>query len=132
MRRLRRELVDIVVDVLRIELATEFMGVFIDESISLPFEFFKVFTRSLNLEPRTGDVRHAVCSERGRKDTEDPEGPRDSRAQAWRRALRPQEGRKGQALNCRQSEEVASRTERGHPGGDYTARRTHSSTPVDA
>lgn len=57
-RGLRRELVDVVVDVLRIELATEFMGVFIDKSISLPFEFFKVYTRPLNLEPRTGDVRH--------------------------------------------------------------------------
>lgn len=131
-RRLRRELVDIVVDVLGIELTTESIWVAIDESSGFPFEFFKVFTRPLNLEPRTGDVRHAVYSGRDREEAEDPEGTRDTRAQARRRAPRPQEGRKGKALNSRQREEVASRTERGHPGGDHSARRTHLGIPEDA
>lgn len=61
-RRLRRELVDIVIDVLTIEVTDRSIGVVLDEAFGFPLEFFKVSTRPLNLEPRTGDVRHAVYS----------------------------------------------------------------------
>ena len=102
----------------------------------LPLEGFEVLIRPCELEFGTvEEIDHDAFFRYGRDgeaQIEDAEGSRDSRAQAVGRAPRSQEGRERQALNCRQSEEVASRTERGHPGGDYSARRTHLGIPEDA
>ena len=63
--------------------------------------------------------------------SEDPQGARDTRAQAKRLPSRSQEGREGQALNFRQREEVASQTAPDHSGG-CSATRTRLGSPEDA
>lgn len=86
-------------------------------------DVYHVLLSTLDLEPP--GVSHGVELHYGQQeDSNNPKGTRDTHAQARQRAPRPQEGCKGKALNPRQREEVASRTERGHSGSDYSARNT--------
>ena len=87
-----------------------------------------VYIRSLELEAGAtkGMLRGVVQSRHGsRENPTDPEGARDSRAQAKRLYARPQEGCEAKTLNFRQREEVASETAPASSGFDWTAKHTH-------
>jgi hypothetical protein len=82
-RAIGRDLIDDIVEVLRIELSSELLRVSIKESPRLPFEFVKVFARPFNFEPGACNVAvHDVYSDHERQEAEDHEGPRNPRAQA--------------------------------------------------
>ena len=118
---------------LTLEFVDDLVAVRLEESREFLIERIQVLFRSVEFPEMAIERMHEVDLVRERQeDTEDAEGPRDSGAQARRLSPRCQEGREGQALNFRQREEVASRTERGHPGGDYSARHTRSGIPEDA
>ena len=63
-RAMGRDLVNDIVEVLRIELSSESLRVSLKEGAHLPFEFVKVFARPFNLEPATRNVAvHEVYSD---------------------------------------------------------------------
>jgi hypothetical protein len=68
-------LVDHIVEVIRIELTSEVIRVSIKEGSYLPLKFVQVFTRPFNLEAGTRDIGHDVCSDSDRRaKPQDPEG----------------------------------------------------------
>lgn len=98
-RTIRRDVIDHVVEVLRIEVSSESLRVSIKEDPRLPFEFVKVFARPFNLESRACDVAaHEVESTYG-QDAEDSEGPRNPRARTRRVRSRSQQHSQDEALN---------------------------------
>ena len=132
-RRLWRELVNEIRIITRIELTSRSVGVLLDESRSSIFEFFKVFTRPLCLEPRTRDVGHEVYSTHG-EEADDSEGTRNPHTDA--RRVHSQSGK-----DCEEAEALNSSTppEEVVPGtgpvlrlGGCNATRTRSGSPEDA
>jgi hypothetical protein len=60
---IRGNLIDHIVEVLRIELMSETIRVSIKEGPNLPLKFVQVFARPFDLEAGTSDIGHDVCSD---------------------------------------------------------------------
>lgn len=147
-RAIWRDLIDSIVEIVRIELTGVSLRVSLNEASHLPFQLVQVLARPYNLDPSPGDIAvsevlsfHGVDSNHERStDTEDGEGPRDSRAQAPRLRRRHPQGRKHAASRegeaeatpqeCSPPGEVAPETSADRVG--CSAKHTHSGSPEDA
>ncbi len=98
------------------------ISVSFQEAVDFPFQVVDLSLCLIKLSDRSPKRMHEIDLDYGREeDAEDAKRPRDTGAQAVGLHARPHEGR--EALSSRHREEVASRTERCHPGGDYKGMR---------
>jgi hypothetical protein len=126
----------------RIYLLPDGIGIASQKDAYIPYKITEVlfgpFQFGVGARQFRGVVGHVVTSDYERQpvgsaQTEDPEGPRDTRADAQAGRRRPRKDSQGQALNYPPPpEEVASQTSPADRHGANSATRTRLGSPEDA